>query len=92
MAWALKSELIRQQRGACAAHRIRLEGMDSTESSPEEICSAHDEDSLTRPVSKRDVGEGARVAVGKGAIGKAAMLAVIEQAWRARVASQHCVL
>ena len=40
MAWALKSELIRQQRGTCAAHLIRLEGTDSTKSSPDEICSA----------------------------------------------------
>ena len=40
MAWALESELIRQQHGTWAAHLIRLEAMDSTESSPEEICSA----------------------------------------------------
>ena len=40
MAWALKSELIRQQRGTCAAHLIRLEGTDSTKSSPAETCSA----------------------------------------------------
>ena len=55
MAWALKSELIRQQHGTCAAHLIRFDGMDSTKSSPDmRFAALGDEDSLTRSISKRD--------------------------------------